>query len=208
MRRGLVLFAGPLAILLAAPAAAQPRLEWGGEAALGLRVLWEGQSTADGFDAHATPAITGQLGAARWSGVGAALGIDWTTFGVSGGEGTVSVSSRHHLLGVGPHVSWIDPIWRAGVLVEALVERVSTTAELEGAPSRSASGVHGGLRYGVESYARFGPVPMTFGIQVGAERRDAKDDIFLGFSLGWIWGTMAPEIRDEEYDYDDDAPPR
>jgi hypothetical protein len=188
------------ALAWTAPALAQPRLEWGGEAALALRVLWEGQSTADGFDAHPTPAVTGQLGSLRWGGVGAALGVDWSTFGVSGGEGTVSVSSRHHLLGVGPHVAWIDPIWRAGVLIEALVERVSVDVELDGAASRDGSGVHGGVRYGVESYARFGAVPLTFGVQIGGQRRDAKDDIFLGFSLGWIWGSMAPDLPDDEYD--------
>ena len=196
-----------LGLLLAASAAAQPRFELGGEAALGLRVLWEGQSTADGFDAHGAPAVTCQLGAAWYGPFGAAMALDLSTFGASGGEGTASVSARHHLIGIGPHVFWMDGLWRTGVLIEALLERVSTTAELEGAGSETASGLHGGIRYGFESGVRFGPVPMTFGVQLGGQRRDARDDVFLGFSLGWIWGTMAPEIRYQD-EYQDDEPLR
>jgi hypothetical protein len=184
-------------VAVSAPALAQPRIEWGGEIALGFRELWEGQSTGDGFDAHQAPAVTAQLGSMRWSGVIATLGLDWTTFGVSGGEGNVAVRSRHHLVGAGPHVAWLDPEWRAGVLLEALVERVSTTIEL-GSSSERAAGVHGGFRYGVESCARLGAAPATFGLQIGGERRDDKDDFFLTFAFGWVWGAMAPEIPDPE----------
>jgi len=190
--------------LLAAPAAAQPRFEWGGEAALGLRILWEGQSTADGFDARGRPAFYGQFGTASLGPAVATLALDYFTFGTSGGEGPVSVTARHHQIGVGPHVFYMDTSWRAGLMLEGLVEIVSTTNDLAGAPSRRGSGAHGGVRYGIESVARFGPLPMTGGLQIGGQRRDGRDDILLTLAFGWIWGAMSPVVRYDDYkEYDD-----
>jgi hypothetical protein len=181
-----------LGLLIATSSWAQPRFAPGGEASLGIRVLWEGQSTGDGFDAHGVPALAGQMGVAVLGPAVASWAVDWSTFGVSQTEGPVSVKGRHHQFGLGPHIFWMDPSLRAGLVIETLVDVVSTRVALDGAGSENAVGVNVGLRYGFESVARFAPLPVTAILQLGGQRRDGRDDIYLGFSLGWIWGAMNP----------------
>jgi hypothetical protein len=185
--------AGP-ALLLGALASAQPQLTLGGEASAGTQVIWAEQSTADGFAAHAAPLVAGMLGLlairSAYGSIHGGIGADWSTWGDSGGEGTVSLDSRHHLFGLGPRVFWQSYGMRAGILAEALLDLVSTTARLEGAESVSAAGVHGGLRYGVDLASQIGTAPITFGMLVGGQRRDDRNDVFLAFSFGWIWGVL------------------